>query len=294
VVLAPACRGGRWELDPLRVDGTLAAGEQRSFDLSAKRAGAFDAAFDVPELAVDIEYVGEQRSFTIPTKRLLLDLDTSALDVARALPEPARERVLVLQRGAHVPLSAAELELPDGPFTLETWVRAERFANRQGVITKTENSEYGIFASGGRPGFSVHLGGKYVDVEAKDVRLEVGRWHHVAGVFDGEEVRLYIDGQLTAQKPGSGPRTINELPLIVGGDVSRDGGANSCLDGALDDVRLSRGARYTGERFEPDRRHAPDAETVLLLHMDGTLGPWLFDSSSAGRRATLRAGARLE
>lgn len=294
VVLSHATRDGRWQLNPLQIAATLAPGEQRSFDLAATRRGPFDAAFDVPELAVDLEYVAEKRSFTIPTKRLLLDLDTAALDVAQAIPEPAKERALVLQRGAYVALPAAEVVLPDGPFTLEAWVRAERFADRQGVVTKTENSEYGIFASEGRPSFSVHLAGKYVDVEAKDVRLEIARWHHVAGVYDGDEVRLYVDGALAARKPGSGARTTNELPLIVGGDVSRDGGGNSCLAGALDEVRLSRGARYTGERFEPDRRHAPDAETVLLLHMDGTLGPWLFDSSPSGRRATLRAGARVE
>jgi len=294
VVLAPTSRDGRWQLNPVRVEATLAPGEQRSFDLAATRNGPFDAAFHVPELAVDLEYVAETRSFTIPTKRLLLDLDTTAIDIAQAIPQPAQERALVLERGAYLALPAAEVALPDGPFTLEAWVRAERFANRQGVVTKTENSEYGLFASGGRPSFTVHLSGKYVDVEADDLRMEVGRWHHVAGVYDGDEVRLYLDGALAARRPGSGARTTNELPLIVGGDVSRDGGGNSCLDGALDEVRLSRTARYSGERFEPARRHAPDAKTVLLLQMDGALGPWLFDSSPAGRRATLRAGARVE
>lgn len=294
VVLSHTTRDGRWQLNPARIDATLAPGEQRSFDVTATRRGPFDAAFDVPELAVDLEYVAETRSFTIPTKRMLLDLDTTALDVAVAVPRPKEERALVLQRGAHVALPAADVVLPDGPFTLETWLRAERFADRQGVVAKTESSEYGIFASSGLPSFSVHLAGKYVEAEAKDVRLEVDRWHHVAGVYDGEEVRLYVDGALVARKAGSGARKSSELPLIVGGDVSRDGGANSCLEGALDEVRLSRVARYTGERFEPDRRHTSDAETLLLLHMDGTLGPWLFDSSPAGLRATLRAGARVE
>jgi len=294
VVLTPSSRDGRWTLNPARVEATLAPGEQRSFDLGASRRGGLDAAFDVPELAVDLEYVAATRSFTIPTKRLLLDLDTGALDVATALPAPKEERTLVLRRGAHVALPSAEVALPDGPFTLEAWVRAERFADRQGLVTKTESSEYGLFANGGRPAFTVHLAGRYLEAEAETLQLEVGRWHHVAGVYDGSEVRLYVDGALVARKVGGGARTTSALPLIVGGDVSSDGRANSCLDGALDEVRLARGARYTGERFTPVRRHTSDAETVLLLHMDGALGPWLFDSSPAARRATLRAGARVE
>ncbi|MEZ6014345.1 MAG: LamG-like jellyroll fold domain-containing protein [Planctomycetota bacterium] len=293
LTLTPTAKDGRWTLNPARIEAVLAPGEQRTFDISAARRGPFDAAFDVPELALDFRYLAETRAFTIPTRRVPLDLDTSALDIAAALPAPEGERALELSGGAYVGFPAAEVALPDGPFTLETWVRAERFASRQGLVAKTEGSEYSLFANDGKPSFSVHLSGAYVEVSAETTRLEAGRWQHVAGVFDGQELRLYVDGALVAKRAGAGPRKTNELPLIVGGDVSKDGGANSCLDGALDEVRLSTGARYTGERFTPSRRHAADTETVLLLHMDGALGPWLFDSSARGRRATLRAGARI-
>ena len=53
----------------------------------------------------------------------------------------------------------------------------------------------------------------------------------------------------------------------------------SHFQGAIDEVRISRSARYTGERFEPERRFTSDDETALLLHMDAALGPWVFDSS---------------
>ena len=59
----------------------------------------------------------------------------------------------------------------------------------------------------------------------------------------------------------------------------------------LDEVRLSRGARYPAEGFTPLRRHVLDEQTVLLLPMDGALGPQLRGERAAG--ATLKAGARL-
>ncbi len=292
VTLRPEARDGRWQFTTAAITATLAPAEQRTFDLGVVRRGPLDGAFDVPVLVLDQTYVGEARSFVIPTRRELLDLDTTGIDLTAALGTPETERALYLTAGGYVAVPSASLALPDGPFTLETWVRAERFASRQGVVAKTEGSEYGIFASSGRPQFSVHLAGEYVEVEGG--ALEAGRWHHVAGVFDGAEVRLYVDGQLSARAAGSGARTPNELPLVIGGDVSRDGGANSLLEGALDEVRLSRGARYTGERFTPARRHTADGETLLLLQNDGALGPWVFDSSPARQRLTLRSGARVQ
>ena len=118
-----------------------------------------------------------------------------------------------------------------------------------------------------------------------------GSWHHVAGLFDGEEVRLYLDGDLVGRAPATGSRTPNQLPLIVGGDVLQDGRATSTLDGAIDEVRLSRGARYPTAGFQPLRRHVPDDATVLLLQMDGALGPFLRGAQAAGAR--MEAGARL-
>ena len=47
-------------------------------------------------------------------------------------------------------------------------------------------------------------------------------------------------------------------------------------------MRLSTGARYQGDRFEPARHYEPDAQTVLLLDMDTARGPWLLDRSGRG------------
>ena len=118
--------------------------------------------------------------------------------------------------------------------------------------------------------------------------------HHVAGVYDGAEVRLYVDGSLTGRATASGERKLNALPLMIGADVSGTGDRVDPHSGSMDEVRLSRGARYSGEQFTPKRRHTSDEDTLLLLHADAAMGPWLHDSSSQGAHPTLLGGARVQ
>ena len=44
---------------------------------------------------------------------------------------------------------------PDGAFTLEGWICADSYAGRRAFLAKTEQSEFGIFVTGGVPDFSV-------------------------------------------------------------------------------------------------------------------------------------------
>jgi hypothetical protein len=80
---------------------------------------------------------------------------------------------------------------------------------------------------------------------------------------------------------------------VIGADVDRQGRGTSPFDGRLDEVRVSKSARYAGERFTPARRHEADADAVLLLHMDGTVGPWLFDASPGAAHPRRLGGARV-
>ena len=54
---------------------------------------------------------------------------------------------------------------------------------------------------------------------------------------------MYLDGSLVAKADGQGARTPNRLPLIVGGDVAKNGSATATLDGDLDELRISTVAR---------------------------------------------------
>ena len=134
-------------------------------------------------------------------------------------------------------------------------------------MAKTQGSEFGIFANDGEVSFAVHLDGAYVDAKSGDARLALDRWSHVAGVFDGREVRVYLDGVQVGALEGEGKRTPNSLDFIIGGDVDGWGNAVSTWDGDIDEVRISTSARYAAPEFSPERRFKADDDTLLLLHL---------------------------
>ena len=86
---------------------------------------------------------------------------------------------------------------------------------------------------------------------------------------------------------------MNSLPLVIGADVDKHGHGISQFDGLIDGVRLSTVARYTESAFTPARRHAPDDDTVLLLNMEGTVGPWIYDESKSRAHPMLVGDARI-
>jgi hypothetical protein len=246
-------------------------------------AGGFDTGLRMPMLVLEAHVIGGGRRYVLPERTVEFPLDAGTIPLPAA---PVREQVLGLDGKSAVLLDADEVALPQGAFTLETWFRAEEYGDRTGLIGKMQMSEYGIFVTGGVPQFSVFLNDAYVVVKATKP-VPAGQWSHVAGVFDGEEVRLYVDGERVGVKPGKGSRKLNKLPLVLGADVTSQGAATSHFHGQLDATRLTRGAVYSGERFNPARRLSPaPGATVFLSNYDATLGRKLWDE--AGRRGAGR------
>lgn len=289
--LVPSGGDASWRFFPEHLHVELEPGEKRTLRFRALRsATTLDTTFREPRITVAADYLAETHRISMKARSFDLPLRLS-WEVA---PErPAGEHVLEHGEQGVALLHDSSFELPDGPLTLEGWLKPAEFSQRQGWLAKTESSEFGIFVNGGVPEFLVFLDGSYRTVKAPGPVLELDRWQHLAGVFDGEELRLYLDGERIGAAPASGERKPNALPLVIGGDVNGSGDPVSTFRGKTDEVRLSSAARYSGERFEPQRRLERDAETVLLLHMDGAVGTWLFDSSGQYAHPRLVNGARV-
>jgi len=291
VAVTLASEDNWWTSLPDHAHARIEPGASRAFSFRIDRfAGVLNDRFRPLDLVVSADYLCEGHRYAIPETRRTIPMEVQ-------LPAPARpevERVIALDgRVGHLAVPPDKIAMDDGPLTLECWMKADSFAKRTGLVAKTENSEYGLFVSGAHPGFSIHLNNAYVDVVAENEVLEPGRWYHIAGVFDGREVRLYVNGSLVGAAPGTGVRTINALPLIIGGDVTGRGTMTSPFDGMIDAVRLSATARYSGEHFEPQRRWSRDDATVLLLNFDGKTAIWLYDESGRGAHPMMRPGVML-
>jgi|GEM_PF-6935884 len=75
--------------------------------------------------------------------------------------------------------------------------------------------------------------------------LTLDRWYHMAVVYDGTELSLYIDGDLRAASPASGTIIPSTEPLYIG---ANNVGATTekAIHGQMDEVRISNTARsYT-------------------------------------------------
>ncbi|MDD5326455.1 MAG: LamG domain-containing protein [Phycisphaerae bacterium] len=118
-----------------------------------------------------------------------------------------------------VPYSAS-LDIT-GPFTVEAWIKATGTDKYNMIVDKHDGSaaiSYGFsfYLTDGFLRFSNYggtNGNKDASVPGIDLRDDT--WHHVAGLWDGNDIKLYIDGELEAERDCNfGPAsTTNDLGI---------------------------------------------------------------------------------
>ncbi len=118
-----------------------------------------------------------------------------------------------------------------------------------------------------------------------------GKWAHVAATRKGATLRLYYDGILRGSQtlPGTFVRAGLAGPLRFGrGAVSTD----FPYQGELDDVRLSKRARYVNDTAPRPTAPLPvDADTVALWRFDEAGGGTLTDASNGHHDGALASDA---
>ena len=87
--------------------------------------------------------------------------------------------------------------------------------------------------------------------------IQDGEWHFLAGTWDGEDILLYIDGELEAEMPCKGELKPNNDPLFIGAR----GGSGRFLTGALDEIKMYNYALTKEELLK-------DMEAPVTLHVD--------------------------
>lgn len=106
-----------------------------------------------------------------------------------------------------------------------------------GVDIPGNNMNYGIWIGDNgqlRTGFETQRG---IDTTATSAfPNNDGKWHYVVSTFDGELLRLYVDGSQVARKLGKGfPDDTGNQPLRVGANSLR---LDGFFEGEIDEVRV--------------------------------------------------------
>ena len=167
--------------------------------------------------------------------------------------------------------------------TMEAWVRYPSVSTRHAFLNLEPG--LGLVLANNDDGKKATLR-TAKDLGAADYgTIPAQQMTHVACVYDGRQVRVYVDGK---QRPATTKdatevlKAFNPTKAYIG---CRRGSA-WYYRGVIDEVRISHAVRYTKE-FVPQRRFQPDDRTTALYHFDEGQGTRLTDHSGNGYHGTI-------
>jgi len=128
--------------------------------------------------------------------------------------------------------NASELN-PTTAITITAWVNADTWDKKNARIIQKGNSDnqYKLSSEWGKLIFDLRDAGK-LSVSLPDTR----KWVHIAASYDGLQMRIYYDGNLTGSKPACGQIATTDDSLYIG---AKDGSRPmDSFKGRLDDVAV--------------------------------------------------------
>ena len=181
---------------------------------------SFDEAGDSP---VALDYSGHRLGGTVHDAKLTKGIDGNAL----------------VCQGGCVIVENNPLLSPTNALTIECWVKADAGILRNNwmvnrVFGGDPSAGYRLGVVESKPCFQIPLK-PWTHHLTGNKSLPTGQWVHVAGTFDGQTMRIYMNGEECGTMSRPGPINPNKFHLCLGNyEISHPAHFN----GLLDDVRL--------------------------------------------------------
>ena len=166
-------------------------------------------------------------------------------------------------------LPGGSAALPRRGMTAEAWVTVNEGTTWGGILGYMQDN--GDFEKGWVLGyddshFSMALSSGRLTYLAGDTEFQPGTWYHVAGTYDGETLRLYVNGRLDASSSEqSGDIEYADATFVAG--AYEDDNEFYALDGSLHELKLydtALSGAQLRENFEAGRERFPVLESVLM------------------------------
>jgi hypothetical protein len=158
--------------------------------------------------------------------------------------------------------------------TIEFWVRLTSVTTRQQIIGYRPESDQ-------QPGWALEIQTngtlrmfRQNYTPASTASLSANTWHHIAIIIDTNIQKLYIDGNLQINDTDSAyVSNSSQKYFYIGWSGITALGPTT---GHIDEFRISNTARYTANFTAPTAPFQNDANTLLLIHADGTDASTVF------------------
>lgn len=163
----------------------------------------------------------------------------------------------------------------NNPLTLEAWVRPEQYEGETPILTKG-HYQYGLtrsveFENNNKAEDVIEF---YIyDTNQNKISARINtpddwfnKWHHVAGTFDGKNLKLYIDGTAMGQAVSNNGIFADSTPVGIGKDLTfdaQDTNSNAVFRGLIDNVHIYNKALSAFEIAQTNR--GIDENTVLWI-----------------------------
>jgi hypothetical protein len=188
--------------------------------------------------------------------------------------------------------STGALSVPDNPafeytnaVTIAAWVNPSQTAGLHTILNKWYAPDsYMLLVHDGRFEFSVALAG--TGTVTASAPAAAGVWTHVAGVFNGSTITLYVNAVAVASMPAAGTLQPSGRPLSIGSWPSWNAFA-----GVIDEVWLS-GDPFNAIQIGRLAYGGRPALEVAAWRFDdcASANPTLIDSTGHGYNATKSGG----
>jgi hypothetical protein len=180
--------------------------------------------------------------------------------------------------------AALDANLGDS-FTIEAWIRTREDADNM-IFAKHSGGDDGSYYFATRSGGVLQLtaltsSGR--EDHTVSFSYDDDKWHHVAGVYNGSDLKIYVDGAQVGganSQTGDVNDTDSDCPVRIG---FYDGSTDWFYDGLYDEIRLWDDARTQTEI-------QANMYKTLTGSESGLVGYWKFDESS-GTTATDSKGS---
>jgi hypothetical protein len=174
--------------------------------------------------------------------------------------------------------------------TLESWIKVDNFDKDktwQTILSKGDSAwRLSRNANDNTLHFALGDGTNFVNGKTN---VNDGQWHHVAAVYDGKDLSLYVDGKVdgTASVKTSGYLIpTNNYPVLIG-ENAQSTGRN--FNGQIDDVRIWSKARSAEDIANNYNKTLTGTEAGLLAYyqLDENSGGLLKDLAASQTNAYL-------